>query len=249
MHWDKYIFIFVLLHCYKFSHGTLKLVDMKLDPRLAKIRVDLKQKLQFNFKWKKHQSPSLPHEIHTSADNNSKPNGALFYNRIPKCGSSTAMKIMRKLSYRGSRGIQYHRNFQWIDGPWDKPMAQTYEETLRLVNELYHFNYSAWAYQRHVHFIDFDEFDIPWELQPNYINIMRDPVDQRMSWIYYFFTKKLMFNNTFQLDLEKCLKENQSACDFPPEASQSCILAGPAPACQLGKYSTKRPTKRYTICI
>ena len=80
---------------------------MKFDPRLTKIRMDLEQKIQSNFKWKKHQSPNLsPHEIHSSATNNSKPNGALFYNRIPKCGSSTAMKIMRKLSYRGSGGIK-----------------------------------------------------------------------------------------------------------------------------------------------
>ena len=215
---------------------------MKLDPRLPKIRVDLKQKLQFNFKWKKHQSPNLPHEIHSSAVNNSKPNGALFYNRIPKCGSSTAMKIMRKLSYRGSRGIQHHRNFQWIDGPWDKPMAQTYEQTLRLVNELYHFNYSVWAYQRHVHFIDFDEFDIPWELQPNYINIMRDPIDQRISRIYYSFSQHLKMNNTGELDLVKCLLEDQRHCQFFPYMSQSCFLAGFVPACQLKSY--QKPTKR-----
>ena len=69
------------------------------------------------------------------------------------------------------------------------------------MNELYNINYSKWAYESHIHFIDFDQFNISRELQPNYINIMRDPIDQRISRIYYSFSQHLKMNNTDELDL------------------------------------------------
>ena len=51
--------------------------------------------------------PPALETIFPSAKNRSKPSDCLIYNRVPKCGSTTAMKVMRRLS----RSLQY----KWID--------------------------------------------------------------------------------------------------------------------------------------
>ena len=221
------------------------MIDWRLDKRIAEIRQNLKllggsTNLKNTYKTSLHSRKKiLHHRIYPTATNRSKPNGALFYNRIPKCGSSSAMKIMRKISWIGAPS---NRIFHWIDGPWNITFAPKKHQIMHLVNELYNINYSKWAYESHIHFINFDQFNIPWELQPNYINIMRDPIDQRISRIYYSFSQHLKMNNTDELDLVKCLLEDQRHCQFFPYMSQSCFLAGPVPACQLKSY--QKPTKR-----
>ena len=127
----------------------------------------------------------------------------------------------------------------WIDGAWNTSFYSSYYETLKLVHKLYHFNYSSWGFEKHVHFIDFNEFNISWQYQPNYINIMREPLDYRISYIYYKFTKKLLVNNTSEMNLEKCIQENLKSTWL----SQTCFLAGPHPLCSM-EINAKKYNKK-----
>ena len=88
----------------KIFKNYLGVIDWRLDPRLDKIRQNLKLgKNQTTYKISANSRKKLFHrQIYSTATNRSKSNGALFYNRIPKCGSSTAMKIMRKISWIGA---------------------------------------------------------------------------------------------------------------------------------------------------
>ena len=85
------IFIYVILLVINSFDGQI-MVDWNSDPRLDSIRHYLNQRLQSeHHKWHSlnKNNHRLPNIIHSSAKNRSKSNGALFYNRIPKCGSST----------------------------------------------------------------------------------------------------------------------------------------------------------------
>ena len=145
------------------------------------------------------------------------------------------MNVMRKLSY-------YKNHFKFIDGPYSRNFYPNDNEILELTQYIYNLNHSAWAYERHIQFLDFGKvFHIPPELQPNYINIMREPMEYRASEIFYRLTQHFEVNNTSGFDFEKCVTENHQDCHFPPVISQSCFLAGLRPFCQsstdLKKYS------------
>ena len=137
------------------------------------------------------------------------------------------------------RKLSYHKNhFKFIDGPFNQGFAPDDSVILDLANYFYNLNYSAWAYERHMHFVDFGKlFHVPPELQPNYINIMREPMEHRASEIFYRLTKHFEVNNTSGFDFEKCVTENQKLCHFPPVISQSCFLAGLRPFCRISTDS------------
>ena len=70
------------------SNGQM--VNWNSDPRLDSVKSYLNQRLKSqDHKWFSLNKFRLPNTISASAKNRSKLNGALFYNRIPKCGSST----------------------------------------------------------------------------------------------------------------------------------------------------------------
>ena len=93
-HIQKMLFYFIFINVIlviNSSDGQI-MVDWNSDPRLDSIRHYLNQRLQSeDHKWHSliKNNHRLPNIIHSSAKNRSKSNGALFYNRIPKCGSST----------------------------------------------------------------------------------------------------------------------------------------------------------------
>ena len=85
-----YFTIVYILLVIDLSNGQM--VNWNSDPRLDSIKSYLNQRLRSqDHKWfsLNKNKYRLPNTISASAKNQSKSNGALFYNRIPKCGSST----------------------------------------------------------------------------------------------------------------------------------------------------------------
>ena len=85
------------------------MIDWRLDKRIAEIRQNLKllggsTNLKNTYKTSLNSRKKiLHHRIYPTATNRSKSNGALFYNRIPKCGSSTVgQKNLKNMGQKNS---------------------------------------------------------------------------------------------------------------------------------------------------
>ena len=114
-----------------------------------------------------------------SATNRSKPNNYLFYNRIPKCGSSTAMKYMRSLSFKlkyhwiGMKLYLFNLRIYFVNQK-SLPDSKDYQHYQRspknqekIVKYLKNLPDEFWAYEQHLFFIDFNMFNVSLEDQPN----------------------------------------------------------------------------------
>lgn len=97
----------------------------------------------------------------------------LLYNRVPKCGSTTLVHLLRRLALKNGFSHVHSRTYnQRLLRP---------EEQAKFVREM-----SAapapCSYDRHVYFLDFGLFGEP---SPAYVNVIRDPVDRLVSSFYY----------------------------------------------------------------
>lgn len=97
----------------------------------------------------------------------------IFYNRVPKCASTTLYTLMRKLSIMNNY-VHYNSKV------YDKKMISE-EEQSRFVH---HIKSTAppCTFDRHIFFVNFTRFD---ESSPIYINLIRDPVERIISSYYY----------------------------------------------------------------
>ncbi|XP_038059547.1 uronyl 2-sulfotransferase-like [Patiria miniata] len=98
---------------------------------------------------------------------------ALIFNRVGKCGSRTVISILQKLSDMNNFHLisslvynQTHLSTSWQGG------------IVRILEKVK----TPYLFQRHLHFVDFTEFNAK---QPMYINIIRDPLARFVS-NYYF---------------------------------------------------------------
>ncbi|XP_065284809.1 uronyl 2-sulfotransferase isoform X1 [Dermacentor albipictus] len=101
------------------------------------------------------------------------PRVRLVYNRVPKCASTTLLTLLRRLS--ATNGFRHlHCRI------YDKRML-TSDEQAEFVEEVMSLR-APCSYDRHVYFLDFEEFG---HANPTYINMVRDPVDRIASSFYY----------------------------------------------------------------
>ncbi|EEC07295.1 heparan sulfate 2-O-sulfotransferase, putative [Ixodes scapularis] len=97
----------------------------------------------------------------------------LLYNRVPKCGSTTLVHLLRRLSK--SNGFSHVH-------------SKTYNQRLLSPEQQAQFvrDMSAapapYSHDRHIYFVDFGQFGRP---SPAYVNVIRDPVDRLVSSFYY----------------------------------------------------------------
>ncbi len=201
--------------------------------------------------------------------NRSKSVEIFFYNRVPKCASSTLLFLIRSL--------MEPNNFSFEDGPFNHYANSIYEETL-LLQKLYGYTYylrvvcalpflyilpnifrykEARGFHSHTYFINFDQYGVDESIQPTLINMIRKPVSMQVSrifWDYYLEhgqdPEKLKQN----FNLTQCLIRNQYYCRFQATQLQICFFAGSGPPCshvkiedgevnevlQLAKYNVER---------
>lgn len=96
-----------------------------------------------------------------------------MYNRVPKCGSTTLLTLLRRLSARNGFRHLHCRTY-------DKRIL-TSDEQVEFVEEVMSMK-APCSYDRHIYFLDFEEFG---HANPTYVNMIRDPVDRIASSFYY----------------------------------------------------------------
>jgi len=178
------------------------------------------------FVERKHQSRELntaPEPYYGKLDPNDLNNtknakkDILFFNRVPKVGSQTAMELMKTLSVKNN--FHYHKDrTQKVE-----TIKLTYNEEKWLSNLINYFDAPA-VYVKHVCYVNFTQFNLP---DPIYINLVRDPVERVISWYYYvrapwyFVERKRAFPdlplpnpNWLRKDYETCVRRGDKECTY-----------------------------------
>lgn len=178
------------------------------------------------FVERKHQSRELntaPEPYYGKLDPNDLNNtknakkDILFFNRVPKVGSQTAMELMKTLSVKNN--FHYHKDrTQKVE-----TIKLTYNEEQKLATFVNSFRAPA-TYVKHVCYANFTRFNLP---DPIYINLVRDPVERVISWYYYvrapwyFVERKRAFPdlplpnpNWLRKDFETCVRTNDPECRY-----------------------------------
>lgn len=114
----------------------------------------------------------------------------LFYNRVPKCGSTTMLHMMNALAEPsdGWTGYNFWKSQDFSEADFDpdydtrRGIVQDYYDKAMAVTAN-HSHGGKGVFERHLHFIDFREFQVP---NPGYINLLRSPGDLVASSFYFY---------------------------------------------------------------
>ncbi|CAH1267882.1 UST [Branchiostoma lanceolatum] len=119
-----------------------------------------------------------------SGSNHSYPK--VFYNRLPKCGSTSVKMLIRELKKRN--GFKF---FEDKDYEIQVLRGRNLRQFAQMVDRLP----TPSIYDKHIFYVDFHQFGLQ---QPMYINLVRDPLEQRISDYYYMRFGRLGDNQTAQ---------------------------------------------------
>lgn len=155
----------------------------------------------------------------------------LFYNRVPKCGSTTLYTLIRKLS-------SMHRYSHFNSKVYDRKIVD--EDEQRRIVQLVKSTPAPCSFDRHVFFINFTKFG---ERPPVYINIIREPVERIIS--SYFYRRMVARQNKTKVKpsdywlnkkFEHCVITPDPECTFLEGHNYSVLqlpyFCGQEPACQ-----------------
>ncbi|XP_078683850.1 uronyl 2-sulfotransferase-like [Branchiostoma floridae x Branchiostoma belcheri] len=98
----------------------------------------------------------------------------VFYNRMPKSGSNTVKILIRKLKDRNG--------YDFFEDPTYLGQSVLYGRNLSNFAQMIHKLPTPSIYEHHTFYVDFQQFGLQ---QPAYINLVRDPIEQRISGYYY----------------------------------------------------------------
>ncbi|XP_035681320.1 uronyl 2-sulfotransferase-like isoform X1 [Branchiostoma floridae] len=97
----------------------------------------------------------------------------VLYNRVPKCGSNTMKVLLRELQNRN--------RFQFFEDK-DYGLKALPNKLLRKFVQMVDQLPRPSIYEKHIYYVDFQKFG---KQQPTYINLVRDPLERRISGYYY----------------------------------------------------------------
>ena len=119
----------------------------------------------------------------------------VIYNRIPKCGSSTVLTMLQALAQRNHFTFLSSKEFNkvFIPGWVEKSLVQSLQR-----------KQTPWLYNRHIRILNFTKYG--YEM-PEYINIIREPIDRARSHFYYShgLRKKMTFDECVNRHVERCV--------------------------------------------
>ena len=121
----------------------------------------------------------------------------IIYNRVPKCGSSTVLSVLRQLA-------MIH-NFTYIHSKVFNHSRVSFKMERDLVMQLKTTS-APWLYDRHISVLNFTRFQLP---MPHYINVFREPSERRMSFYYYRHPKRKT------MTFDDCIRSRRSDCTSP----------------------------------
>ena len=101
---------------------------------------------------------------------------AVFFNRVPKCGSSTLERIIK--SQAKKKRFHFERSHDYINNSIDAREQRRVVSTVARIAQ-----HERVLYDRHVLFVDFSKFG---EAPPLYINLLRDPIKVQVSAFYFW---------------------------------------------------------------
>ncbi|XP_055943057.1 heparan sulfate 2-O-sulfotransferase pipe-like [Argiope bruennichi] len=156
----------------------------------------------------------------------------LFYNRVPKCGSTTLITLIRKLAVKNN---YIHFNSKIYDR---KNVGE--EEQRRIVKQVKS-TPSPCSFDRHVFFINFTKFG---QSPPIFINIIREPVERIIS--SFFYRRMVARQNKTKVKpsaywlnkkFEHCVLTPDPECTFLEGHNYSVLqlpyFCGQEPECQM----------------
>ncbi|KQS44236.1 heparan sulfate 2-O-sulfotransferase pipe isoform X6 [Drosophila erecta] len=169
----------------------------------------------------------------------------IFFNRVPKTGSETLIKLMIELGKIN--------DFQNERSPYSKPTGMYWnverqeQEATRILDLK---EQPAFVYAEHMNYMNIRQFHLP---QPIYINMIRDPVERVISWFYYkrtpwssismYKVTGKMYNRTYYIkNFEDCVLTNDAECRYDyglmfkndpgDHKRQSLFFCGHSPICE-----------------
>ena len=107
----------------------------------------------------------------------------LLYNAVPKCGSKTTQAVIKQLAkplhYTFIKGNTTYPEF------YLSPFHHNKKHTREIISDFTRRNSKRfYIYNRHFHFIKVDEYTNGGQGTPFYINLIRDPVEEKILTIF-----------------------------------------------------------------
>lgn len=235
----------VMVICYRY--GThLKPRDLSAASPASRAR--RKEAPMFNDSTRSVIPPQRTREVTAERRDSLPPVLRLLYNRVPKCGSTTLLTLLRRLSARNGFRHLHCKTY-------DKRML-TSEEQEELVEEVMSTEVPS-SYDRHVYFLNFEKFGCS---NPTYVNMIREPVERIASSFYYSRAVAARRRNATRCKalgvlqeqtFEECVQRGGDGCSFvegrPHRSLMVPYFCGQDPRCLVVQNSWALERARQNI--